>query len=275
MKFGVEILLDLFEELLKMIEIMNSFKIKISIITVCRNSEAFLAETINSVISQTYPNIEYIIIDGKSTDATTDIIKQYSSYITYWISEEDKSMYDAINKGLKVATGDYILVLNSDDMLADKLVIKKVADEIEKKKFDYYYGDVIKLKKNEPVPVKLFQVNYHQLLYSTHCSFVHHPCFFISKKLNNQLIEYNLQYRYASDYDYILRALNTPDTKGKHISVYTTIFRFHKNSITASGKIDTERKAILLSHGYYRLPKLKRIINYYILWGYYKLINLM
>jgi len=249
--------------------------IKISIITVCRNSSAFLEETIKSVVTQTYPDIEYIIIDGKSTDSTIDIIRKYSSHISYWISEEDKSMYDAINKGLKAATGDYILILNSDDKLANESVIERVATEIKKERFDYYYGNIIKLKKNKPVPVKLFQVNYWQLLYSTHGSFVHHPCFFISAKLNRQLKEYDLQYKYASDYDYILRALNTEGATGKHLNIYTTVFRFHENSITASGKIDSERKNILLAHGYYRLSPLKRRIYFYMLWGYYKMINLV
>jgi glycosyltransferase involved in cell wall biosynthesis len=249
-------------------------KIKISIITVCRNSALFLEETIKSVISQTYPDIEYIIIDGKSTDATIEIIKKYSSYLSNWISEKDNSMYDAINKGLKIATGDYILILNSDDKLADELVIQKVVTQMEKQKFDYYYGNIIKLKNDKPIYVKLFQVNYWQLLYSTHGNFVHHPCFFISAKLNQQLGGYDLQYKYASDYDYILRALNTKNATGKHIPVYTTVFRIHENSITASGKLDKERKAILFSQGYYKLSKLKRVVNFYILWGYYKMINL-
>lgn len=249
--------------------------IKISIITVCRNSAFFLEETIKSVIGQTYSNIEYIIIDGKSTDATIDIIKKYSSDLSYWVSEEDKSMYDAINKGLKIATGEYILILNSDDMLANELAIEKVVEEIKKEKLDYYYGNIIKLKKNNPVYIKLFQTNYWQLLYSTHGNFVSHPCFFISAKLNQQLGGYDLLYEYASDYDYILKALNTKNTRGRYIPIYITIFRVHENSITASGKIDNERKAILSSNGYYKLSKIKRVINFYALWGYYKMINLI
>lgn len=248
---------------------------KISIITVCRNSERFLEETIQSVISQTYPNIEYTIIDGKSTDATIDIIKKHASHISYWISEEDKSMYDAINKGLSIATGDYILILNSDDKLVDELVVEKMVKEISKEKLDYYYGNIIKFRNNKLIPTRLFKVNYKQLLYSTHGNLAHHPCFFISKKLNQQLQGYDLQYKYASDYDYILRALNTKDARGKHVSIFVTIFRYHENSITGSGKIDSERKAILSKNGYFQLPKLKRIINFYVLWGYYKMINLI
>src|ERR1022692_4955582 len=91
--------------------------LKITIVTVCRNSEAFLAATIKSVVGQTYPNLEYIIIDGASTDGTLTIIKQYESEIDAWLSEPDTGMYEAMNKGLHLATGDYILMLNSDDLL--------------------------------------------------------------------------------------------------------------------------------------------------------------
>lgn len=249
--------------------------LKVSIITVCKNSEAFLEETIKSVINQTYEGIEYIVIDGNSTDSTVDIIKLYSSHLAYWASEQDYSMYDAINKGLGRATGDYILVLNSDDSLVNDHVIENVVKEIEKEKFDFYYGNVIKLKNNRKVNTRLFQVNYMQLLYSTHGSFVHHPCFFISRELNEQLGGYDLKYKYASDYDYILRALNIKNAIGKHMGIYITAFRFHANSITSSGKLDEERKMILAEHNYYKLPKIKRLIYFYLLWGYYKMINLI
>jgi glycosyltransferase involved in cell wall biosynthesis len=99
---------------------------KITIITVSRNSEQFLPETIESIINQSYANIEYIIIDGASTDSTIDIIKHYSENIDIWISEPDTGMYDAMNKGLERATGDYILVLNSDDLLMDNDTIKNI-----------------------------------------------------------------------------------------------------------------------------------------------------
>ena len=99
--------------------------LKISIITVCRNSEQYLNETIESVVQQTYPHIEYIVIDGNSTDNTINIIKKNEANIYKWISEPDNSMYDAINKGLKLATGDYLLILNSDDSLASNSIIEK------------------------------------------------------------------------------------------------------------------------------------------------------
>ncbi len=257
----------------EIITLSTSSSPKISIITVCRNSEKYISETINSVISQGYKNIEYIIIDAKSSDSTVDIIKQNTQHISFWISEEDKGMYDAINKGLKKATGDYILVLNSDDVLTHENVIEDAVTEMTKERLDYYYGNIVKVKDGRSKNVKLFNVTYSQLLLSTHGTFAPHPCFFISKKLNANLGGYNLAYKYASDYDYILRALKTTKVRGKYLDIYITKFRIHDNSITASGKIDEERKKILDKHGYYKKPYFKRSFYYYMLWIYYKMIN--
>ena len=248
--------------------------IKITIITVCKNSQHFLAETIESVINQTYKNIEYIIIDGKSTDHTIDIIKRYSFHISSWISEKDNGMYDAINKGLRISSGDYILILNSDDVLAGNDTIRQVVEQINIEKLDYYYGNMIRSKDGKHKKVKLFPVSYEQLLLSTHGTFAQHPCFFVSSNLNNILGGYDLRYRYASDYDYILRALSTKNIEGKHLNIFISKFRIHDMSITASGKINSERIEILKQHGYYQLPYLRRMYFYYKLWIYYKMINL-
>lgn len=234
----------------------------------------YLDDTIRSVLSQTYPNIEYIIVDGLSTDNTPGIIERYRSSIDIVISEADSGMYDAINKGLKAASGDYILILNSDDVLAGSDIIAKVAAAIISTKSDYYYGNIIKSANGKIKHVKLFNVNYRELLWSTHGTFVPHPCFFISAGLNRKLGGYDNSYRYAADYDYILRALNEQGVKGQYLNEYITRFRIHENSITASGKIDQERKNILINHHYYKYPSLTRLYNYYRLWIYYKIINL-
>lgn len=250
--------------------------LKISIITVCRNSEQFLAETIESVINQTYPNIEYIVIDGASTDSTIDIIRQYSSNIAAWLSEPDTGMYEALNKGLNLATGDYILNLNSDDLLADNDTIENVVKMIGKERPDYFYGNFIKFKDGKYRKIKLFPVTFSQLLLSTHGTFACHPCFFISPKLNETLGGYNSTYKNVSDYDYILRALDSPGSKGKHIDIYISKFRQHENSFyyTAFSRIMEEREKVLTSRGYYKYPYLVRMFSYYTLWIYYKIINI-
>ena len=248
--------------------------LKITIITVCKNSERFIAETIESVVNQTYKNIEYILIDGKSKDSTVDIIKNYSPHISFWISEEDDGMYDAINKGLAIATGDYILILNSDDVLTNKNTIRQVADQVNVQRLDYYYGNMIKFKNEKYKKVKLFPVTFKQLLLSTHGTFTPHPCFFVSAPLNKILGGYDLKYKYASDYDYILQALDAKDIKGRHLNIFISKFRIHDMSITASGKIDSERKEILKQHGYFQFSYLTRLYFYYTLWIYYKIRNL-
>lgn len=248
--------------------------LQITIITVCKNSGQFLEETINSVIRQTYPNIQYIIVDGGSTDDTINIIKKYAANIDAWLSEPDESMYHAINKGLKIATGDYILILNSDDILVAEDTIKNVVDRIDKKKLDYYHGNMIKSKDGKSKKVKLFPVTFKDLLLSTHSTFVPHPCFLISKKYDEVLGGYDQKYKYASDYDYILRALSGKGRKGQYLDVYVSDFRIHDDSISATGKIDAERKIIIKEHGYYQIPRLSREITYYVLWLFYKMINL-
>ena len=252
----------------------NTKSLKISIITVCKNSAAFLDETIKSVTNQTYQNIQYIIIDGNSSDGTVDIIKRHSSKIDFWRSEDDRGMYDAINKGLKFATGDYILILNSDDLLVNDGTIENAVALIDNYRPDYFYGNLVKLKNGKNKKVRLFSVTFKELLLSTHSTFVPHPCFFISKKLNEQLKGYSLKFKYASDYDYILRALGTKWVKGKYIDINISKVRLHENSITAGGKIEPERKIILEEHGYFQYSYFSRLFFYYTLWIYYKIINL-
>ncbi|PKP29579.1 MAG: glycosyl transferase [Bacteroidetes bacterium HGW-Bacteroidetes-17] len=113
---------------------------KISFITVVYNSESFLEDTLKSVINQTYTNKEIIIIDGGSNDGTMDIIKKFTSNIDFWISEPDKGLYDAMNKGLVAATGDYVTFINSGDAYCDIYVIDKLFDE--QTNADIIYGDI-------------------------------------------------------------------------------------------------------------------------------------
>ena len=249
---------------------------KITIITVSRNSEKFLGETIESIINQSYRNIEYIVIDGASTDSTVDIIKRYSSNIDIWISEADTGMYDAMNKGLDRASGDYMLIINSDDLLVNKDTIKDVVEALGNDRPPYFYGNMIKFIGDKRRKVKLFPVTFTQLLLSTHCTFIHHSSFFISSKLNKALDGYDSAYKNVSDYDYILRALKTAKSKGKHLDTFVSKFRLHEQStyITAEERIYNERQDILKKYGYFEQPYLKRMIVYYSSWIYYKMKNI-
>ncbi len=118
---------------------MQSFSPKISIITVCFNAEKFIERTIKSVISQTYPNIEYIIIDGKSKDATVEVIKKYENKISRWTSEPDRGIYDAMNKGMRAATGEYVWFLNAGDRIYSERTVEDIMRQANNE--DLIYGD--------------------------------------------------------------------------------------------------------------------------------------
>lgn len=123
---------------------MGNNKLKISVVTVCYNAEQTIEETIQSVVNQTYDNSEYIIIDGGSTDGTVDIIKKYADCLAYWVSEPDKGIYDAMNKGIAVASGDYINFMNAGDSFADRKVLENIFNNVKNVAgSDIIYGDAI------------------------------------------------------------------------------------------------------------------------------------
>lgn len=122
---------------------------KITVITVCFNAANTLEKTIQSVKEQTYSDIEYIIIDGKSTDTTIDIIKQYEKSVTRWISEPDKGVFDAMNKGLSLSTGDYVIFMNAGDCFAEIDVIENAVNYIaSNNEVDVYHGDIYRDNKS-------------------------------------------------------------------------------------------------------------------------------
>ena len=121
---------------------MKYKNIKVSIVTVCYNSEVTIEQTIRSVLSQSYKNIEYIIIDGASTDQTLDIIKEYKNDLAYLVSEPDKGIYDAMNKGIKKATGDIIGFINSDDWYSENAVLS-IVEAFLSSKADVVYGNTM------------------------------------------------------------------------------------------------------------------------------------
>jgi len=128
----------------------NKENILISIITVVYNGETHLEQTIKSVLNQTYPNTEYIIIDGGSTDGTLDIIKKYNDKIAFWVSEPDNGIYDAMNKGIELATGEWINFMNAGDTFANKNTIEKIFSKSSYEEVDVIFGNsIIKLENGD------------------------------------------------------------------------------------------------------------------------------
>lgn len=178
---------------------------RVSVITVIYNGEAFLERTIQSVINQTYPAIEYIIIDGGSKDGTVAIIQKYQHNIAYWVSEPDRGLYDAMNKGLAVATGEYVLFLNAGDTFFDNHTLQNVFIHWQPN-VDIFYGETLivddkgsiignrRLKAPENLTWKSFRDG----------MLVCHQSIIIRRSITKP---YNLKYRIASDFDWVLNAL--------------------------------------------------------------------
>ncbi len=182
---------------------------KVSIITVCFNSSETIENTIQSVVSQSYKNIEYIILDGMSTDNTLAIIQKYSNSIDQLISERDGGMYDALNKGIDLATGDVIAILNSDDVYTDELVIEDVVNAIQANNSDACYGDLVYVAKNNLSRVKRYwKANKYRENYFKYGWMPPHPSFFVHRKCYEKYGKFNLGLISAADYELMLRFIH-------------------------------------------------------------------
>lgn len=179
--------------------------LKISLITVVLNNQTFIRDAIDSVLSQTYPNIEYIIIDGGSSDDSLSIINEYKDKLKL-ISEPDKGIYDAMNKGLAMATGDIIGFLNSDDFYADADIVQQVADFFEAHNADAVYGDldyVSLLDKHKVVRRWRSGAYKPELFYRGWMP--PHPTFFVRSDVYKRCGGFNTQLKSAADYELMLR----------------------------------------------------------------------
>jgi len=182
---------------------------KISIITVVWNNVETIKNAIDSVLSQTYKDIEYIIIDGASNDGTVEIIKSYGDSISKFVSEPDKGLYDAMNKGISLATGDVVGILNSDDFYVDEDVIDTVVKVFEKNKCDSMFADLVFVKANNLDKV----VRYYDSGKFHPSKFAYgwmpaHPTFFVKREFYTKYGLYKLDYKIAADYELLIRFLH-------------------------------------------------------------------
>lgn len=192
---------------------MNSSEsppITISVITVCFNAESTIEKTIRSVCDQVGASIQYIVVDGVSTDRTLDVVRKYSSRVDIQVSEKDAGIYDAMNKGIALATGDVVYFLNADDSFTDPYVLRDVAAAFAADPQRIaVYGNVI--LQGEPagfsfIQAKAFETHsYHEILHGSFC----HQAFFARRSLFDSLGMFDLQYRFVADYDFMLRAFKS------------------------------------------------------------------
>ncbi len=172
----------------------------LSVITVVYNGEKYLEETIQSVINQTYDNVEYIIIDGGSIDGTLDIIKKYEEKIDYWVSEKDKGIYDAMNKGIDSASGNWINFMNAGDCFFDKNILNNIFNINKYENIDILYGDLKIQYKNF---FKFQQARNLNTIWQG-MAFSHQSCF-ISTSYHKKN-KYDLKYKITADFNLIYNA---------------------------------------------------------------------
>jgi glycosyltransferase involved in cell wall biosynthesis len=191
---------------------------KISIITVVRNGASTIEDTIRSVASQDYPRIEHIVIDGASTDGTLDIVQRHRDKIAAFKSEPDGGMYEAMNKGLALATGELVGFLNADDIYADSRVLREIADTLSAPEVDACYGDlvyvgmadankVVRYWKSRPYRDGLFEVGWMPA----------HPTFYAKRRIYDKYGGYDLAYRRQSDFELTMRFLAVHHVRSVYI----------------------------------------------------------
>jgi len=201
--------------LITVLTINNMNNPKFSIITVCYNSEKTIAQTIESVLMQSYPNIEYIIIDGSSTDGTVRIAESYKDRfqchgILYKIvSEPDNGIYDAMNKGIGLASGDIVGTLNSDDFYSDRFVLDEVYNLMSKSSAQSFFADVVYIKDKQDKPVRYYSSKHFNTKRFKFGFMPAHPSFFTYRDNYLSYGCYKTDYRIAADYELLVRFLYT------------------------------------------------------------------
>lgn len=212
-----------------------------TVITVCLNGEETIERTIKSVLNQQGVEVEYVIIDGGSTDNTVKIIKKYESKIAYWCSEPDGGIYEAMNKGISVARGDVISFINSDDWYAEG-ALACVQQKMLEDEYDLVCGKVAHVKNGVVVEISTKSKDETELYYKM---FYQHQGIFAKRSVFSKFGNFDVQYRICADYDWLLRVYN----KGVRIGyVDTLVSYFSRGGVSSGFKLLEEKKAVCLKH---------------------------
>ncbi len=218
--------------------------IKVSIITISFNAEETISDTIKSVINQDYENVEYIVVDGASKDKTCDIIKSFGFKVSKFISEKDNGIYDAMNKGLSMATGDIIGILNADDVYADTKVISDVVAKMQEEKTDSLYADLVYVKREDTDKI----TRYWKSGKYTKGKFLKgwmppHPTFFVKREIYEKCGNFNLNLKSAADYEIMLRFLHKYEISVSYLPRVTTKMRVGgQSNVTLKNRIKANRE---------------------------------
>jgi glycosyltransferase involved in cell wall biosynthesis len=227
---------------------------KVSIITATYNSAATVEDTLRSVASQTYNNIEHVIIDGISKDNTLDIVKKYP-HVSQVISEKDKGIYDAMNKGIANVTGDIIAILNSDDFYENENVIAGVVNTFEKNpecglvygNISYFEGD------NYDVKQRIWRTKSYYPTFFEDGEVPPHPALFVKKEVYEQVGCFNIEYKIAADHDFMFRALKIKHVQSFFLDAFLVKMRLGGMSTNGLQSIITSTQELITvwqSHGF-------------------------
>lgn len=191
---------------------------KISVITVCYNSELTLNRALQSVVNQDWPYIEHIVIDGASSDGSLEIIERFRSQLVHIVSEPDNGIYDAMNKGLDLASGDIVCFLNADDHYSHQKVLSQVAKQMTDHNLDALMGDVAFFHPHEPtLLIRRFRSNRFRPDRLSWGWMPAHPALFLRKTVIDRVGRFNTNYRIAGDFEFIVRAFTNQTLHYRHI----------------------------------------------------------
>ena len=190
----------------------------VTVITVCYNSANTLEQSLKSVIIQDWPNVEHIVIDGGSTDDSLSILESYQNHLAHVVSEPDKGIYDAMNKGLDRATGDIVCFLNADDQYASSHVLSRVAEQMQAHQLDALLGDVAFFHSADPTRIvrryRSSRFTPERLAWGWMPA---HPALFLNRSVVQRVGRFKSDYRIAGDFDYIARAFHKHDLQYQHL----------------------------------------------------------
>jgi len=196
---------------------------KVSIVTICYNNSKDIRATVESVLSQSYNNIEYIIVDGKSRDNTLEIVSEYSDRISKIISEPDKNLYDAINKGIRLSTGDIVGLIHAGDRLFDNQIVEKIASHFTENEIDAMYGNSIIVNSND-LPVRVNKSpEFNKKLFEVGWMPSHQSIYIRRDKLDMKNL-YRLDLGGSADYEFVLRHFYFGSLKVKKLDEFVIRF---------------------------------------------------
>jgi len=202
---------------------------KISVITACRNSEQCLRSAMESVLHQTYPDVEYLVVDGGSTDGTVDIIKSFDQVFKgrlRWISEPDTGLYDALNKGIRMSTGDIVGLLHADDFFAAPDILARVADAFLDDTVDGIFGDVRFVRDPDLSRTIRYYSSRRFAPWMLRFGFMPaHPSFYARRDVFERIGNYRTDYRISADYELLIRFFWVYRLRYRYLSFVTTTMR--------------------------------------------------